>query len=107
MANCRHNPMPYAPCRPLPPEPQPVPLAMAYVPWQMWRDIYDAEKGFCCGTIFQELKQLPSVANSKSNKIINTQVKTGALLQKLYFSDEYLPNEKALHPLYFMISGNQ
>ena len=30
-------------------------LAMAYVPWQVWRDIYDAEKGFHCGTIFQEL----------------------------------------------------
>ena len=30
-------------------------LAMAYVPWQMWRDIYEAEKGFCRGTIFQEL----------------------------------------------------
>ena len=30
-------------------------LAMAYVPWQTWRDIYDAEKGFHCGTIFQEL----------------------------------------------------
>lgn len=30
-------------------------LAMAYVPWQTWRDIYDAEKGFHRGTIFQEL----------------------------------------------------
>ena len=30
-------------------------LAMAYVPWQMWRNIYDAEKGFCRGTIFEEL----------------------------------------------------
>lgn len=30
-------------------------LAMAYVPWQTWRDLYDAEKGFHCGTIFQEL----------------------------------------------------
>lgn len=30
-------------------------LAMAYVPWQTWRDIYDTEKGFQCGTIFQEL----------------------------------------------------
>lgn len=32
-------------------------LAMAYVPWQMWRDIYDAEKGLSCGTIFQELNK--------------------------------------------------
>ncbi len=31
------------------------PLAMAYVPWQTWRDLYDTEKGFHCGTIFQEL----------------------------------------------------
>ena len=32
-----------------------MPLAMAYVPWQTWRDIYDAEKGFHYGTIFKEL----------------------------------------------------
>lgn len=30
-------------------------LAMAYVPWQTWRDIYEADKGFHCGTIFEEL----------------------------------------------------
>lgn len=30
-------------------------LAMAYVPWQTWRNIYEIEKGFQCGTIFQEL----------------------------------------------------
>ena len=30
-------------------------LAMSYVPWQTWRNIYDAEKGLSCGTIFQEL----------------------------------------------------
>ena len=32
-----------------------MPLAMAYVPWQKWKNIYDADKGFCRGTIFQEL----------------------------------------------------
>lgn len=32
-----------------------MPLAMAYVPWQTWGNLYDAEKGFHCGTIFQEL----------------------------------------------------
>lgn len=32
-----------------------MPLAMAYVPWQEWQNIYDAEKGFCRGTIFEEL----------------------------------------------------
>ena len=32
-----------------------MPIAMAYVPWQKWCDLYDAEKGFAKGTIFQEL----------------------------------------------------
>gem|GEM_PF-1742330 len=31
------------------------PLAMAYVPWQVWQDTYDMEKGFMIGTIFPEL----------------------------------------------------
>ena len=31
------------------------PLAMAYVPWQSWRHIYEAGKGFHRGTIFEEL----------------------------------------------------
>ena len=63
MPNYRPNAMPYNHCRPMPvPAPMPrrdswndMSLAMAYVPWQVWRDIYDAEKGFCKGTIFQEL----------------------------------------------------
>lgn len=32
-----------------------MPIAMAYVPWQQWRDLYEAEKGFQRGTIFEEL----------------------------------------------------
>ena len=32
-----------------------MPLAMAYVPWQEWRNIYKAEKAFQRGTIFEEL----------------------------------------------------
>lgn len=32
-----------------------MPLAMAYVPWQKWREIYSAEMGFKRGTIFAEL----------------------------------------------------
>lgn len=32
-------------------------LAMAYVPWQNWRNIYDIDKGFCIGTIFAELNK--------------------------------------------------
>jgi hypothetical protein len=30
-------------------------LAMAYVPWQEWNSIYDADKGLHCGTIFEDL----------------------------------------------------
>ena len=30
-------------------------LAMAYVPWQKWKDIYELEKALCVGTIFCEL----------------------------------------------------
>ena len=32
-----------------------LPLAMAYVPWQIWQDIYAAETGLHKGTIFKEL----------------------------------------------------
>lgn len=34
-----------------------MPLAMAYVPWQEWRAILEAEKAFHCGTIFEELNK--------------------------------------------------
>lgn len=32
-------------------------LAMAYVPWQQWRYLYEADEGFHCGTIFKELNK--------------------------------------------------
>lgn len=32
-----------------------MPVAMAYVPWTRWRNIYEAEKGLQRGTIFQDL----------------------------------------------------
>lgn len=32
-----------------------MPIAMAYVPWQQWNDVYDLETAFQCGTIFPEL----------------------------------------------------
>lgn len=32
-----------------------MPLAMAYVPWQEWKDVYKVEKAFQRGTIFEEL----------------------------------------------------
>lgn len=30
-------------------------VAMSYVPWQKWEDIYEAGRGLECGTIFREL----------------------------------------------------
>lgn len=35
--------------------PEGFPPAMAYVPWQQWRDIYELCTGFRQGTIFREL----------------------------------------------------
>ena len=32
-----------------------LPLAMSYVPWQQWNNLYDPSKGLWIGTIFQEL----------------------------------------------------
>lgn len=32
-----------------------MPIAMAYVPWQTWREIYEICDGFQTGTIFEEL----------------------------------------------------
>lgn len=34
---------------------QPVSLAMAYVPYQQWRELYEKTVGFQRGTIFKEL----------------------------------------------------
>ncbi|MBQ3081537.1 MAG: spore coat associated protein CotJA [Clostridia bacterium] len=30
-------------------------LAMAYVPWQEWGELYDEEKALCRGTLFPDL----------------------------------------------------
>ena len=44
-----------------PPRPEPrrspdtFPVGMAYVPWQVWQDLYDPEDAFPIGTIFREL----------------------------------------------------
>ena len=35
--------------------PEETPLAMAYVPWQQWQQIYEPCQGFRQGTIFREL----------------------------------------------------
>lgn len=34
-----------------------LPLAMAYVPWQHWNEIYELDKGLSVGTIFPELNK--------------------------------------------------
>ena len=34
-----------------------LPIAMAYVPWQRWEELYDLDKGFMCGTIFPSLNK--------------------------------------------------
>ena len=63
MQNYRDNIMQYranrqmAPCCEKKDALEGMPLAMAYVPWQMWRKLYDEEKGFSCGTIFEELNK--------------------------------------------------
>ncbi len=31
------------------------PVAMAYVPWQNWKTVYEMDTGFCKGTIFPAL----------------------------------------------------
>lgn len=33
------------------------PVGMAYVPWQVWGDLYSPEQGLCEGTIFMDLNQ--------------------------------------------------
>lgn len=51
-------------CRPVQPlcntDPVNMPIAMAYVPWQQWRQTYPMDKGLSRGTIFPEL-DLPFV----------------------------------------------
>lgn len=34
------------------------PIAMAYVPWQQWGELYDAEYGLMQGTIFKDLNKI-------------------------------------------------
>ena len=37
------------------PEGTPLALAMAYVPWQQWEEVYESEVGFRRGTLFAQL----------------------------------------------------
>ncbi len=34
---------------------QELPIAMAYVPWQQWKDLYDTREAFKRGTLFKQL----------------------------------------------------
>jgi len=34
-----------------------LPVAMAYVPWQQWEELFDLTKGYKCGTIFPSLSK--------------------------------------------------
>lgn len=59
--NISHNVDTDCNCRPKPSSPvkrdplQGMPLAMAYVPWQDWKNVYCQEKALQRGTIFEEL----------------------------------------------------
>lgn len=44
-----------------------LPLAMAYVPMQKWRDIYEADVGLDRGTMFAEL-DLPFLGDRRDGK---------------------------------------
>lgn len=35
--------------------PENFPIAMAYVPWQLWNQVYSFDKALCEGTLFPEL----------------------------------------------------
>ena len=39
-------------CQTLKVFPKEISVAMAYVPFQQWSEVYSAEKGFCAGTLF-------------------------------------------------------
>lgn len=43
------------------------PLAMAYVPFQQWGDVYEAQEGFEKGTIFPEL-DFPFMMGGNNNE---------------------------------------
>ncbi len=40
-----------------------MPVAMAYVPWQCWEELYDLNRGYKTGTIFPSLNK-PFMENS-------------------------------------------
>lgn len=42
------------------------PIGMAYVPWQQWNEVFDAETALCRGTLFPEL-ELPFTGCERRN----------------------------------------
>lgn len=55
MNNCdRQGKMKYTPCPIMSPVEEET-LAMAFVPWQYFHNVYDPDKALMCGTIFPEL----------------------------------------------------
>ncbi len=48
------QPCPAPSSQPCPP-PSPWVIAMAYVPWQEWQNLYEPDKGLRYGTIFEDL----------------------------------------------------
>lgn len=74
MENCNHIPSRGHSCNSMPVRPMParsmphscntqndslanMPVAMAYVPWQYFQDVYEPDKALLYGTIFPELNK--------------------------------------------------
>lgn len=47
--------MPLGPGPVIPNRREEFPIAMAYVPWQCWQEVYPPDRALCRGTIFPEL----------------------------------------------------
>lgn len=47
----------YAPCPGISPAMTREPVAMAYVPWQYFHEVYEPDQALRCGTIFPELNK--------------------------------------------------
>lgn len=56
---------------------------MAYVPWQVWQDLYDPEDAFPIGTIFPRTR-LSMGGGTMLQMPMNSDRETAALLQKVY-----------------------
>lgn len=58
MNNCNRQGMQmYNPCPGISPSMIREPVAMAYVPWQYFHEVYEPDQALRCGTIFPELNK--------------------------------------------------